>query len=73
MIRNEQLKLTANYLNGLAIGTFIVGTIGPVISVTYTDNEASWTIIVVAFLCFAISAGLHVAGRLILGGLTDHA
>jgi hypothetical protein len=54
--RDEQIKLRANYLNGLAIAFFAVGGIAPVLSPIVHD---AWTV-PVAVVCAVISLALHL-------------
>jgi hypothetical protein len=71
MIENERIKLTANWLNGLAIATYAVGGIAPILTSFYSGNEPSSPLAValVSGVCFAATGALHFAARRILGGL----
>ena len=70
LIHNERTKLTATYLNGLAIALFAVGTVAPIISVmsmSIAVVRPSSTIIPV--ICIGVSGALHYAARYVLGRL----
>lgn len=59
LIHNERIKLTAAYLNGLAIAVFAIGTAAPLVSVLLQPT-ARWPLIMpVALGCFVLSGGLH--------------
>lgn len=68
LVRNEQAKLTATYLNGLAIAFAAVGGIAPWVG----SAQAGQISAVVASLtlgCGFLSAGLHVVARRVLRSL----
>lgn len=71
MIRDEQIKLTANFMNGLGIATFAVGGLAPVFSTLYDDTRLSGFVIVVSVICFAAALTLHLMARGILKGLSQ--
>jgi hypothetical protein len=56
--REERIKLTANYFNGLAIALAAIGGFAPMISGTVTPAKV--------VICFVISFALHYAGHLTL-------
>lgn len=66
LIRNEQTKLLANYLNGLAVAVFAVGAFSPIVSAIYAAGSPSWFTSVVGLVCFAVSGALHYGGYLTL-------
>jgi VIT1/CCC1 family predicted Fe2+/Mn2+ transporter len=68
LISNEQTKLTATYLNGLAIALFAVGGLAPLFSYTFGSiaGQPLWAVVVVAAICLAVSAALHLIARRIL-------
>ena len=68
-IGNEQTKLTANFLNGLAIALFAVGVIAPVISALYGSGRPSVLLAVVSAVCFLVALAIHLAARRILRSL----
>lgn len=70
-IRNERLKLLANYLNGLAIATFAVGGLAPLIAAATSNNAPSWPAVMISVICISTSVGLHLAGNRLLKGLAE--
>ena len=72
LIRNEQTKLSATWLNTMAGGLIAVGTIATVVA-TFSSFERGdpidWTLL--AGSCIWIPAGvvLHFSARLVLRGL----
>lgn len=69
MIHNEQTKLSATLVNGLALIVLGVGGFGPLITALYGSAGVTGLHLVVGVVCFAVAVGLHVLGRLILRGL----
>ena len=69
LIRNEQTKLTATYLNGIGIAVFAVGGLAPVFSSLYGDDGVSNFLLAMSVVCFCASVGLHWLARIILGRL----
>ena len=71
LVRNEQTKLTATYLNGLAITVFAVGGLAPVFSYAFGSiaGQPPWVVAVVAVICLLASVALHLAARRILRDL----
>jgi hypothetical protein len=70
-IHNEQTKLTATYLNGLAVALFGVGGLAPVFSYIFGSvaGQPLWAVALVAVICILVSAILHFTARRILTGL----
>lgn len=66
LIRNEQTKLTATFLNGLAVALFAVGGLAPLFSAIYGTSGGGWRVIVGAVSCFAAALALHLAARTVL-------
>lgn len=66
LIRNEQTKLLATYLNGLGVAVFAVGSLAPVFSSLYGDRGPSAFMAVVSILCVLASGILHLMGRRVL-------
>ncbi|MFT3689018.1 hypothetical protein [Paenirhodobacter sp.] len=66
LIRNEQTKLTATYLNGVAIAVFAVGGLAPVFSSLYSGAGPSVFLLVVSVVCFLVSFALHYGARMAL-------
>ncbi|MBO0904584.1 hypothetical protein [Jiella sonneratiae] len=64
--RREAAKLTASYVNGVAIALAAVGGIAPVFTAIYAKQPLSvgmWRLGVVSLVCLSGSAGLHWATR----------
>jgi len=67
LIGNEQAKLTATYLNGLAIALFAVGGLAPVFSGIYSGTITDGhTLAIGSGSCFVASIALHFVARMIL-------
>jgi hypothetical protein len=73
LVRTEQLKLSAAYLNGLAIAFLAVGGIGPLLAFAAQSVSGNdfLSIGIIAFGCVCISGALHLFARLSLEGLKD--
>ena len=70
VVRNEQAKLTATYLNNLAVALFAVGALTPVVSSLLSAAGATAFIVLIGAVCMIASLALHLLGRLVLKGLT---
>ena len=66
LIHNEQTKLTATYLNGVAIALFAVGAIAPVVSVLNGAAGSGIGVALMALICITVSAVLHFLARIFL-------
>lgn len=70
LVPNEQTKLTANYLNGVAISLFAVGGIAPTVALLNSDSTSPGTGTSAIFvICLVSSAVLHVLARAALRSL----
>lgn len=69
LIRNEQTKLTATFLNGIAIAVFAVGGLAPVFSSLYGDQGVPTFLLAVSGVCFFTALALHYGARLVLRSL----
>lgn len=69
LIHNERTKLTAPYLNGVAIALFAVGAIAPVVSVLNGATGSGLGVALMAVVCIAVTAVLHFLARIFLGRL----
>lgn len=69
LVRNEQAKLTANYLNGVAIALFAVGGLAQVLSLLNGDRGPTPLMFVGIGICIVASTALHFIARRILRGL----
>jgi hypothetical protein len=72
LVANERAKLTAAYLNGVAIGLLLIGAFAPVFSFMFAAQASrpSLTLLGVAILVCQLGSGcLHWIARRVLGGL----
>jgi hypothetical protein len=69
-VRNERRKLSATYVNGIAMALMALGGFTPVIAFMQTGNFSVNTVMMVG-VCFLGSGALHSLGRRILGGLEE--
>ncbi|MDO9442067.1 MAG: hypothetical protein Q7T73_14350 [Beijerinckiaceae bacterium] len=74
MVKNETLKLMANWCNAASITVGGAGVFVPILSKYYrfgpplSETESIWGLIV---LCALLSLGLHLLGQMFLGGLDE--
>jgi hypothetical protein len=69
LVHNEQAKLTATYLNGLAIATFAVGGLAPLFSALNAGTPGPlpfWAVASISLVCALTSLSLHLIARLVL-------
>ncbi|ABD87175.1 hypothetical protein [Rhodopseudomonas palustris] len=74
LVRNERLKLTANWLNTLATAIFAVGGFGPLVSYGFGLVPSSidrLTVIAAAGTCLVVATTIHLAARGVLGSLSE--
>jgi predicted membrane channel-forming protein YqfA (hemolysin III family) len=60
--RKEQIKLQANFLNGIAIGIILIGTFTPITRALYDPTIQKSTLgimAVLAILCVGVGSVLH--------------
>lgn len=71
LVTNEQAKLTATYINGLAIALFALGIFAPIFSNLYSEAEMQRGryVFIGAIVCFLTSIALHIVARRSLRGL----
>jgi hypothetical protein len=71
LVQNEQVKLTATYLNGVAITMFAVGGLAPVVALVSgsTLSASPAGTMALTLVCVSVSLALHVLGRWFLRGL----
>jgi len=62
LIRNEQAKLTATYLNGIAIALAAVGGIAPLVAFAQGSTPGS-VLLIVSPACWCACFGLHFRAR----------
>lgn len=70
LIPNERTKLTATWLNGIAIAAIAVGAIAPSIAAV-TGTTSPLLAGALALFWLLVGTGLHFAARAILGRLKD--
>jgi hypothetical protein len=70
LVRNEQRKLTATYLNGAAVPVLGVGGFTPMVALAQSANPSPAAFVVVIG-CLSLSGGLHWVARGILRGLEE--
>lgn len=68
IVNNEQLKLTANWLNAMSIAFMVTGVIAPIIALSYDISSApnlslGWHIPIVACVCFLCAVVLHYLAK----------
>lgn len=75
LIRNERLKLTATFLNNVAITVIGASLVGPFFVVLYGFGTIEAARVrefaLSAPAWFLIGVGIHLVGRAILGGLKE--
>ena len=71
LVHNERTKLTATYLNGLAIALFAVGSLAPISSyaLAATSTQTLWVTAAAAAICLGASVTLRLVARRTLEGL----
>jgi hypothetical protein len=74
LIRNERVKLLANWLNTIATGVITVGIFTPLVLRIYeigepTKNDSFVNALLV--VCIAAALGIHLLGQLLLEALDD--
>ena len=62
LIANERTKLTATYLNGIAIATFAVGGLAPIVALVSSSTQVSalTSISLLTAFCIILSGVLHL-------------
>lgn len=71
-VRNERLKLIANFCNIVASAIIATGTLGPLITFLYSKLFADADpalILTGGLVCLLVGGGIHLAGQSVLGGL----
>lgn len=69
LVRNERAKLSATYVNGLAIATFAVGGLAPLVtllSASAPGPGAAGIVYGLAAFCWIVSGAHHLLARGIL-------
>lgn len=72
LVRNEQAKLSAAYVNSVAIAIFAAGVLAPVVSaVAGSLSTGAPQLGGIATCCLTASGGLHYLARRMLRGLVE--
>lgn len=71
LIRNERTKLTATFINGIAIAVFAVGGLTQTIKALDTSTAITYGTLALTFGCFLGAFVLHMIARAILGRLEE--
>jgi hypothetical protein len=71
LIDNERVKLTATYMNGVAIAVIAIGSLAPLFSYIYSTDVSQplWVVAIFSIICAFVSAALHYGARRTLGRL----
>lgn len=69
LMQNERTKLSATYLNGIAIAIIAVGGFAPLVARVSMGEAPSLSVAILCVTCILISATLHYAARYVLKGL----
>ncbi|CAN7752394.1 hypothetical protein [Rhizobium sp. LjRoot258] len=70
--QNEKAKLTAAYLNGIAISVALAGALTPTLTgVQANPGPINWATAVVVAICMLVSASFHLMARRFLSSLVD--
>lgn len=70
LILNEQTKLSATFINGIAIAMFAVGGLAPVFSSLNGPNGPTPILLYTSGICFILALALHYVARRVLRRLT---
>ncbi|MCX5495182.1 amino acid transporter [Kaistia dalseonensis] len=74
LVQNEQRKLTASFLNGIAIALFAVGGLAQILSAFYATNPGHpdrLIVVSISLIFIGVSAGAHQLARRVLKGLIE--
>jgi hypothetical protein len=74
IVHNERIKLTANWINGLATAIVTAGALAPLAAVIYGLSSmalpGAYLSLLVA-VCFSMGLIIHFGARAILGRLSE--
>ena len=72
-IHDERTKLTATFVNGLAVAIFAVGGLAPTLNLISGQTPlGSWTaVLIFAVTCYILSGALHLLARRTLKGMRN--
>lgn len=74
LVRNERVKLTANWLNALATALVAAGLFAPAAAILYGLSQLPTGfayILAVAVGCLSMGTAIHLIGRAVLGRLRE--
>lgn len=71
LVHNERTKLTATYLNGIAIALFAVGSLGSLFAGLNSPSGVTTFTGVLIGICLPVSVALHWVARMVLRGLKE--
>jgi hypothetical protein len=66
LVGNEQAKLSANYLNGVAIAVLAVGSLGSLLPALGATGPVTDLPFIVGGICCVLSFALHMVARHVL-------
>lgn len=67
-VDEELAKLSANFLNALAAGVTIVGSVSSIVNalLATSERQPAWVVLLLSSVCFAGGLALHLCARSIL-------
>lgn len=68
-VHNERTKLTAAFLNGMAVAIFAVGGLAPAFTTIYGDRPITLPLVLGVLVCLLAPGALHYWARRSLRGL----
>ena len=69
--RNERIKLTATFLNGIGVACVAVGGLAPLIALGNGTLKGGAGFYAIMGTCLVLAACLHLMGRYVLRGLSE--
>jgi hypothetical protein len=72
--REERIKLTASFINSVAVGFITTGTLGPLLTFLFSrlfDSTDPALIATGTVICLFFGVSLHLIGKTVLGALDD--
>lgn len=70
--QNEKAKLTASYLNGIAIAVALAGALTPTLAgIRENPGPVNWTTAGIVAICMVVSVSFHAMARRALSSLLD--
>lgn len=68
-VHNERVKLTASWLNSIAVAVLAVGGFAPMISALYGGKSVGLPLVIGTLVCILAALALHYWARRSLKGL----